>query len=58
MVELPRPLPSDVDSLRELVEDLKRDIVVFRGRIEQMERLVEQVEALLEREQRRSGVAG
>jgi len=58
MVELPRPLPSDIDSLRELVEDLKRDIVVFRGRIEQMERLVKQVEALLEGEQRRSGVAG
>jgi len=58
MVELPRPLPSDIDSLRELVEDLKRDIVVFRGRIEQMERLVKQVEALLGGEQRRSGVAG
>lgn len=49
MVEIPDPLPRDIEALQKLARELIRENQQNRRRLEKMEDLVERVERLVER---------
>ena len=54
MVEIPDPLPRDIEALQKLARELIREYQQDRRRLEKMARLVERVERLVEKKRANS----
>lgn len=52
MVEIPDPLPHDIEALQKLARELARENQQERRRMERLEDLVRRLEHLVERKQR------
>ena len=52
MVEIPDPLPRDVDALHKLARELMRDIQEMKDKSLSMQRLIDKLETLVEAKER------